>query len=84
MPDSEAADNCIAVLGRLAPMAEAHGVTIVVELLNSKVDHADSQGDHTDFGVKVHGRTNSSGKYAITGSRRRWGVPGTMGGTVTM
>src|SRR4051794_40608884 len=38
MADGEAADNCIAVLGRLAPMAEAHGITVVVELLNSKVD----------------------------------------------
>src|SRR5215203_6733469 len=40
MSDSEAADNCIACLTRLAPIAEANGVTIVVELLNSKVDHA--------------------------------------------
>jgi hydroxypyruvate isomerase len=59
MPDSEAADNCIAVLGRLAPIADAHGVTIVVELLNSKVDHADYQGDHTAFGVKVVKAVNS-------------------------
>ena len=59
MADSEAADNCIAVLSRLAPIAEAHGVTIVVELLNSKVDHADYQGDHTAFGVKVVKAVNS-------------------------
>jgi hydroxypyruvate isomerase len=59
MSDSEAADNCIACLTRLAPIAEANGVTIVVELLNSKVDHADYQGDHTVFGVKVVKAVNS-------------------------
>jgi len=53
MADGEAVDNCVNVLGRLRPMAESYGVTIVVELLNSKVDHADYQGDHTTFGVKV-------------------------------
>ena len=40
-------------------MAEDHGVTVVVELLNSKVDHKDYQGDHTAFGVKVMKRVNS-------------------------
>ena len=59
MADNEAADNCIAGLTRLAPIAEANGVTIVVELLNSKVDHADYQGDHTAFGVKVVKAVNS-------------------------
>ena len=33
--------------------AEDHGVTICLELLNSKVDHKDYQGDHTAFGVRV-------------------------------
>ena len=33
--------------------AEAHGVTMCVELLNSKVDHKDYQGDHTACGVDV-------------------------------
>jgi hydroxypyruvate isomerase len=53
MADGEAIDNCVDVLGRLRPMAESYGVTIVVELLNSKVDHKDYQGDHTEFGVRV-------------------------------
>ena len=38
---------------RLKPVAEDHGVTICVELLNSKVDHADYQGDRSAFGVAV-------------------------------
>ena len=40
-------------------MAEKHGVTICVELLNSKVDHKDYQGDHTAFGVEVMKRVGS-------------------------
>ncbi|HMA41451.1 MAG TPA: TIM barrel protein [Gemmatimonadales bacterium] len=51
--DDDGAAACIEGLRRVAPVAEAHGVTLCVELLNSKVDHADYQGDHTAFGVRV-------------------------------
>ena len=34
-------------------IAEDNGVTICVELLNSKVNHPDYQGDRTAFGVAV-------------------------------
>jgi hydroxypyruvate isomerase len=57
--DQEAIDNCIAALGRIKPMAEDNEVTVVVELLNSKVDHKDYQGDRTPFGVKVVKAVNS-------------------------
>jgi hydroxypyruvate isomerase len=40
-------------LSRAAPAAEALGVTLVLELLNSKVDHPDYQADHTAWGVQV-------------------------------
>jgi hydroxypyruvate isomerase len=40
-------------LKKIAPLAEEQGVTVCVELLNSKVDHPDYQGDHTAFGVEV-------------------------------
>ena len=53
MPDDEAVGNCVDALNRVKKVAEDHGVTICVELLNSKVDHADYQGDHTAFGVQV-------------------------------
>ena len=53
MPDGEAIDACVGVLGRIRPMAESYGINVIVELLNSKVDHKDYQGDHTEFGVKV-------------------------------
>ncbi len=51
--DGEGVANCIAGLSKIAPLAEEQGVTVCVELLNSKVDHADYQGDHTAFGVEV-------------------------------
>jgi hydroxypyruvate isomerase len=51
--ESAAIANCVAGLKKIAPLAEDAGVTICVELLNSKVDHAGYQGDHTAFGVAV-------------------------------
>ncbi|OLE50564.1 MAG: hypothetical protein AUG74_22500 [Bacteroidetes bacterium 13_1_20CM_4_60_6] len=51
--DAEATDNCVAGLARIKGLAEANGVTVCLELLNSKVDHPDYQGDHTAFGVAV-------------------------------
>jgi hydroxypyruvate isomerase len=53
MPDDEAIANCIDGLNRVKKIGEEYNVTICVELLNSKVDHKDYQGDHTAFGVKV-------------------------------
>jgi len=40
-------------LRRVAKAAEEAGVNLVVELLNSKVDHKDYQCDHTAWGVQV-------------------------------
>jgi hydroxypyruvate isomerase len=51
--DAEGIKNCLAGLKRIAPLAEEQKVTVCVELLNSKVDHKDYQGDHTAFGVEV-------------------------------
>jgi hydroxypyruvate isomerase len=53
MSDAEGIANCITGFKRLAPTAERHRVTLCLELLNSKVDHADYQADHTAFGVEV-------------------------------
>ena len=57
--ESAAIANCIAGLSKIAPLADELGVTICVELLNSKVDHAGYQGDHTAFGVAVMQGVNS-------------------------
>jgi hydroxypyruvate isomerase len=53
MSDGEGIANCIAGLKRLAPAAEERGVTLCLELLNSKVDHKDYHADHTAWGVQV-------------------------------
>ena len=58
--DEEGAANCITGLKRIAGSAERHGVTVCVELLNSKVDHKDYMGDHTAFGVRVMEGVGSS------------------------
>src|SRR6185369_9131899 len=53
MSEAEATENCVIGLNRIKKAAEDHGITVCVELLNSKVDHKDYQGDHTSFGVQV-------------------------------
>jgi hydroxypyruvate isomerase len=53
MSDEEGKANTIAGLRRVAKYAEDSGVTIVLELLNSKVNHKDYMCDHTAWGVDV-------------------------------
>ena len=48
-----------AILAGESAIAESAGVTICVELLNSKVNHPDYQGDRTAFGVAVVKAVNS-------------------------
>ncbi|MEA3181951.1 MAG: hydroxypyruvate isomerase [Gammaproteobacteria bacterium] len=57
--DRAAIDACIAGLGKIAPLAQETGVTVCVELLNSRIDHPGYQGDHTAFGVAVMKGVNS-------------------------
>jgi hydroxypyruvate isomerase len=59
MSDEEGAKNTIAGLNRVKKIAEDHGVTICLELLNSKVDHKDYMCDHTAWGVRVAQAVNS-------------------------
>ena len=51
--DEEGRDNCVEGLLRVAKAAEEKGVTLSMELLNSKVNHPDYQCDYTDWGVSV-------------------------------
>ncbi len=53
MPDQEGLDNCVIGLNRIKPMAEAAGVTVTIEVLNSKVDHKDYLGDRSAYGFQV-------------------------------
>jgi hydroxypyruvate isomerase len=57
--DAEVAEITAEGLARVAPAAETAGVTLVLELLNSKVDHPDYQCDHTAWGVQVCKMVNS-------------------------
>jgi len=57
--DRVGADNCVAFLNKVKAHAEDKGVTICIELLNSKVNHKDYQFDHIGWGVDVMKRVNS-------------------------
>jgi len=57
--DEEGMDNSVVFLNRIKGMAEDLGVTLCVELLNSKVDHPGYQCDHTPWGVELCKRVNS-------------------------
>ena len=51
--DEKGLDNCVIGLKRLLKLAEDKNVTLVMELLNSKVDHHDYQCDHSAWGVEL-------------------------------
>jgi hydroxypyruvate isomerase len=51
--DAEGIGHCVQGLRRIVPELERAGITLAIELLNSKVDHPDYQGDNTAFGVAV-------------------------------
>ncbi|MCB9845512.1 MAG: TIM barrel protein [Phycisphaeraceae bacterium] len=51
--DAEGLKHCAAGLKRITPLAESLGVTVIMELLNSKVDHGDYQCDRTPWGVAL-------------------------------
>jgi hydroxypyruvate isomerase len=59
LSDEEGIENTAAALARAAPAAEAAGVTLLLEMLNSKLDHPDYQADHTAWGVQVCQRVGS-------------------------
>lgn len=52
-------NNCVNGLKKLIPLAEKHQVILVMELLNSKVDHDDYQCNRTSWGVELCKRLNS-------------------------
>lgn len=57
--EQDAMDACVNGLRRVAPRAEEAGVTLNIELLNSKIDHHGYQCDHTAWGAAVCKRVNS-------------------------
>jgi hydroxypyruvate isomerase len=59
LSDEEGAANTVAGLNRVKCIAEDHGVTICIELLNSRLDHPDYMADHTAWGANVARAVNS-------------------------
>ena len=59
LSDEEGAHNTVIGLNRVKKIAEDHGITICLELLNSKVDHPDYMADHTAWAVRVMQEVNS-------------------------
>lgn len=57
--DEEAWENCAMLLNKVKAQAEDVGVTIIMELLNSKVNHPDYQCDRTPWGAELCKRVNS-------------------------
>jgi hydroxypyruvate isomerase len=59
LSDEEGLAACAEGLRRVMPAAERAKVTVIMELLNSKVDHADYQCDRTAWGVELAKRVGS-------------------------
>jgi hydroxypyruvate isomerase len=57
--DEEGLENCTAGLKQIAGPAERAGVTVCMELLNSRIDHPDYQCDHTAWGAELVRRVGS-------------------------
>jgi hydroxypyruvate isomerase len=59
MSDEQGLENCAIGLKRLMPLAEKLGVNLVMELLNSRVNHKDYMCDRTEWGVELCKRVGS-------------------------
>ncbi len=53
LDDEEGLQNCLVGLKRIMPLCEKKGVNLVMELLNSKVNHPDYMCDNTKWGFKL-------------------------------
>ncbi len=59
MSDETGWNNCVEGLKQLIPLAEKHNVILVMELLNSKIDHEDYQCDKSYWGIELVKRIGS-------------------------
>jgi hydroxypyruvate isomerase len=59
MDDETGLNNCAQGLKEILSFAEKKEVIIQLELLNSKIDHADYMADHTRWGVELCKRIDS-------------------------
>jgi hydroxypyruvate isomerase len=59
LDDEKGIENCAVGLKKLMPIAEKYKVTMVMELLNSKVNHKDYQCDRTPWGAALCDKVGS-------------------------
>jgi hydroxypyruvate isomerase len=59
MDDETGLKNCEAGIKKLLPLAEKRGVVLVMELLNSKIDHKDYMCDNSKWGTELCKRIGS-------------------------
>lgn len=59
MDDETGLKNCVAGLQPIVALAEKNGITVQMELLNSKVDHKDYMCDKSAWGVELCKRLGS-------------------------
>jgi hydroxypyruvate isomerase len=59
MDDETGLKNCVEGLQKFLPLAEKNGITVHMELLNSKVDHKDYMCDNHKWGVELCKRIGS-------------------------
>jgi hydroxypyruvate isomerase len=59
MSDEQGLENCAKGLEPVLKIARQYNISIVMELLNSKVNHKDYQCDHTEWGVKLCEKTGA-------------------------
>ncbi len=59
LPDEQGLENCAVGLRGMMRAAEQHGVTVCMELLNSKRNHPDYMCDRTAWGVELVRRVGS-------------------------
>lgn len=57
--DETGLQNCTEGLKAILSLAEKHKVVLIMELLNSKIDHKDYQCNHTAWGVELAKRLGS-------------------------
>ena len=59
MDDESGLKNCVVALQKILPLAERNGVTLHMELLNSKVDHKDYMCDKSRWGIELCNQVDS-------------------------
>jgi hydroxypyruvate isomerase len=57
--DETGLNNCVEGLKKILPIAEKNKVFVVMELLNSKIDHKDYQCDKSAWGIELVKRVGS-------------------------